>query len=136
MALGLIILCRTLPGAVVWQVASVSRLRSGFDPWPRRIIVAGATIAVFQPQLDRWSGNQLEAHAAAVIKKQGSDDNAYGVIWFDARTEVDKVRRVVTLEDFKVTKYNFPSLVNNGSQYLAAFRAPPSKQTVPLDLFC
>ena len=96
--------------------------------------MAGTTIAIFQPQLDRWSGNTLEAHAAVVIQKQDSDDNAKGVIWFEARPEVDKVSRLVTLEDFKVTRYNFPSLVNNGLQYLAAFRSPPSMQTIPLDL--
>jgi hypothetical protein len=56
------------------------------------------------------------------------------VIWFTARTEVDKVNRVVTLNDFHLTKQNFPSLPNNGSAYTGAFHKDATwSQVVPLD---
>ncbi|MBV8553249.1 MAG: hypothetical protein JOY54_18275 [Acidobacteriaceae bacterium] len=55
---------------------------------------------VYQPQLESWTGNTLSAYAAVAVKTQGSSETAYGVIWFTARTEVDKVNRSVTLNDF------------------------------------
>jgi hypothetical protein len=48
---------------------------------------------------------------------------------------VDKVNRLVTLNDFKLTKRNFPSLSNNGAQYAKALESDMQwKQTIPLDL--
>ena len=69
------------------------------------------------------------------MKTPGKKDVDYGVIWFTARTEVDKVNRMVTLEDVSLTKQNFPTLADNGYAYANAFvqDLPPSK-TVPLDL--
>ena len=130
----IIFLGRILPGAAVCHTLADAVFPTGGNPWPRRIVAQGTTIEVYQPQLDRWSGNKLEAHAAVVIKNQGYNDKAYGVTWFTARTEVDKLNSLVKLEDFTVTRYNFPSLVKNGSQYLAALRATRSVWTIPLDL--
>jgi hypothetical protein len=122
-------------GATIWQSPPDTDLPAGGDPWPRQIMTQGATIQVYQPQVDQWTGNRLDAYAAISIQIQGSKDKTYGVIWFTARTEVDKVNRLVTLDDFKLTRRNFPSLPNNGSQYKQAFEANiPSMRTIPLDL--
>ena len=56
------------------------------------------------------------------------------MIWFTARTEVDKVNRVVSLSDFALTKHNFPTLPNNGLAYTSAFAgAMPWTESMPLD---
>src|SRR6516164_11457410 len=103
------------------------------EPWPRVTTYQGATISIFQPQIESWTGNQLTARAAVRVKSASSTD--YGVIWLTARTEVDKVNRMVTLLDVKITKQNFPTLSNNGAGYTTALLndLPPSK-TVALDL--
>jgi hypothetical protein len=84
------------------------------------------------PAAARELGNQIAARAAVRVKSASSTD--YGVIWLTARTEVDKVNRVVTLLDVKITKQNFPTLPNNGTAYTRALLndLPPSK-TLPLD---
>src|SRR5215469_5750389 len=103
-------------------------------PWPRQISYQGATIFVFQPQLQSWAGNNLDAYAAVRIKTPNKKDTDYGVIWFTARTEVDKVNRMVTLEDFVLTKQNFPTIANNGAAYKNAFiENLPWSKTIPLD---
>ena len=79
----------------------------GGDPWPRQISGAGATILVYQPQVKSWLGNLLDAYAAVSIKTAGGQKD-YGVIWFTARTEVDKVNRVVTLEDSNPDQAKLP----------------------------
>src|SRR5215831_13754594 len=85
------------------------------EPWPRTTTSQGATISIFQPQLESWNGNQIAARAAVRVKSANSTD--YGVIWISARTEVDKVNRMVTLEGPSITKQNFPTLPNNGYTY-------------------
>ena len=105
------------------------------DPWPRTISYQGATITVFQPQVDSWVGNKLNAYAAVRVQSPEKKDVDYGVIWFSARTEVDKVNRMVTLEDFTLTKQNFPTIANNGSAYANTFILNlPWSKTIPLDL--
>jgi hypothetical protein len=93
----------------------------------------GATISIFQPQLESWYGNIVTGRSAVRVKSSSSTD--YGVIWISARTEVDKVNRVVTLEDVTITKQNFPTLPNNGSTYTNALAKDlPWNKTIPLDL--
>ena len=60
------------------------------------ITYQGATISVYQPQVESWTGNQLIARGGEG-KMSGKKAIDYGVIWITARTEVDKVNRMVTL---------------------------------------
>jgi hypothetical protein len=106
----------------------------GGDPWPRKTTFQGAKISIYQPQLQSWTGNVLDAYAAVTIKTPGSNATNYGVIWFAARTEIDKVNRVVTLANFSLTKQNFPTLAANGAAYSGAFRGGTAwSQMMPLD---
>ena len=122
-------------GANVWQTSADTDLPSGGDPWPRKVATPAATIDVYQPQLVHWTANSLDAYAAVTVQSPDSRDRTYGVVWFTARTEVDKVNRLVTLYDYKLTKCSFPSLPNNGSQYRRAFETNMTVlKTIPLDL--
>src|SRR5262245_66644581 len=60
------------------------------DPWPRDVPVSGATLRIFQPQVESWTGNQLKFRAAIGATKQGESQVAYGVVWGTASTEVDR----------------------------------------------
>jgi hypothetical protein len=127
------------PGLVSSQSASstpaaLNAPPPGGDPWPRQLTYQGAKISVYQPQLESWTGNLLTAYTAVTIMAGEAQQLGYGVIWFTAHTEVDKVNRVVTLFDFRLTKQKFPSLPNNGSAYTAAFQQGASwSQSMPLD---
>ena len=109
------------------------------DPWPRRIVggtgAALETFLIYQPQLDRWTGNQLEAHAAVSVQAAGSKDPTFGVIWFTARTEVDKVNRLVYLEDFNITRASFPSAPAKAATWRATLQEQePSKRSKGISL--
>jgi hypothetical protein len=122
------------PAALAQSDQNGASPQMGGDPWPRLAVAVGATISVYQPQLRSWTGNLLDAYAAVTVKTLGSDVTNYGVIWFTARTEIDKVNRVVTLTDYSLTKRNFPTLANNGAAYTMAFEAAlPVTQDMPLD---
>src|SRR5262245_7497736 len=134
LALAVCLTCSSMPVAFAQTTAPARAIQPGGDPWPRTVNANGATISIYQPQLNSWNGNQLDAYAAVKIKTGSSDITNYGVIWFTARTEVDKVNRSVTLANFKLTKQNFPTLANNGAAYTSAFQGGmPWTQSMPLD---
>src|ERR1700690_1314651 len=80
------------------------------DPWPREIPLTGATGGIYQPQVDSWDGNQIQARAAVAIKPAGGGAQAFGSISATARTEVDRVARTVIFRDLTITNSNFPAL--------------------------
>ena len=131
-------LSRLLIACVLLAAPRVARSQTapdaGGDPWPREVPAAGATILIFQPQLDSWTGNQLQAYSAVGVRNTSTKATDYGVIWFSARTEVDKINRLVTFDDFQITKQNFPTLPNNGAAYVQLLtNHVPWTQTIPLD---
>src|SRR5207245_10814906 len=82
-----------------------------------------------------WSQGRLSGRAAVAVEDPGSSLPRYGVIWFTARTEVDKEARMVALEDVTVSKADFPTTPDGGAAYLAALRQILSGQplTIALD---
>ncbi len=80
------------------------------DPWPRQVQVADRTLLVYQPQVVSWTGNLLALRLAVAVKPAGKGDEAFGVVSAQARTQVDRVQRMVVLQDFKMTKADFPTL--------------------------
>src|SRR5947208_2425226 len=91
--------------------------------WPHRIDAGDQTILVYQPQVESWIGTQLSARAAVSVESKTSPQPSYGVIWFSARTGVNKTTRLVTLSDVQITKANFPTAADGGAPTLAAVRS-------------
>jgi hypothetical protein len=86
--------------------------------WPRQINSGGTVITVYQPQLDNWSGNQLTGRAAVAVQTAAAATPTYGVIWFSARTEVDRQADTVTLASCRITKSSLRSTTGGGPDYL------------------
>src|SRR5215831_5956577 len=106
--------------------------------WPREINVNGATVLVYEPQIDRWQNNRLEARAAVSLQPVGVPQPSYGVIWLTARTEVDKEHGLVDLEEIAIPKVNFPSAPPAAqARYLRVARThlPAGVRTIPLEQF-
>jgi hypothetical protein len=103
---------------MLFVAPAVSRAQSApagqiLDPttvaWPRTFTTDGYDMAIFQPQISTWKGNQLAGRFAVGVRPTGSKDEAYGVVSFTARAEIDKLNRLVTLEDLELGKVNFPT---------------------------
>ena len=98
------------------------------DPWPRDVGLTSAAVLVYQPQVNKWEGNQIDFRAALAIKPTGAKEETFGVIFATARTQVDKVARTVVFENLKITKIDFPTLPDRGAAYArraAEARSPP-----------
>ncbi len=82
--------------------------RATKDTWPRTETVGSDTFVMHQPQVDNWTGNRIDLYAAVEVKTAAKKESNYGVVWFHARTEVDKVNRQVTLDQIQMDKVKFP----------------------------
>lgn len=109
------------------------------DPWPRKFSFTGSsgnvTLLVYQPQVEKWEGNRMDFRAAVGAKTDGTPGETFGVIWATARTEVNRVARIVTLEDLQFTRSNFPTLADNGASYMQQLQQlfTGTSRTIALD---
>jgi hypothetical protein len=103
--------------------------------WPRFFATNGYEFAVYQPQISKWTGNQLEGRFAIAVRPAGTSNETYGVVFFKTRTEIDKFSRLVTLEDFQITRLDFPTQRARQKIYQALIQAelPQTARTIPLD---
>jgi hypothetical protein len=105
------------------------------DPWPRRLGTNAGIFLIYQPQLDSWKDNKLEAHAVVSVTPTGAKDPVFGVIWFSARTDVDKTNRLVYLEDLNITRSSFPSAPDKAAAWVEALHElEPTKRSKAISL--
>ena len=104
-------------------------------PWPREADRGNEKIMMYQPQLENWTGDQISAYAALALVNKADKKTRYGVLWFQARTEVDKVNRQVTLYDFQITRVEFPTLKSKAAEYKEFLQAklPGKTKIIALD---
>ena len=67
--------------------------------WPRQLLGGTTTFSIYQPQVDSWSGNRLQVRAAVAVRDSGDAQPEFGVVWLSARTDVDKLTRLVYIQD-------------------------------------
>jgi len=105
------------------------------DPWPRVVDLKNGQVLVYQPQINKWEANRIDLRSALAIKPVGAKEESFGVIFANARTQVDKVARTVVFEDIKITKTDFPTLPDHGAAYTAELQTEFAKtiRTISLD---
>ncbi len=103
--------------------------------WPRFFAANGYEFAVYHPQVSQWPSNQIQGRFALAVRPAGTSNETYGVVYFTARTEIDKMSRLVTLEDFQITKMDFPTQrgMQNVYQTIIQSELPKAAKTIPLD---
>ena len=115
--------------------AAASREGAVNAPWPREATEGGRTFTVYQPQIETWDGARLHARAAVSVESTASPLQHFGVVWFSARAEVDKVNRLVALTDFQIDKVSFPSESDRAADYQKVLerRLPREVSRISLD---
>jgi len=105
------------------------------DPWPREFDNANTHFVVYQPQVDSWKDNHLEARSAVAVTRVGGTIPAYGIVALSARTNVDKETRTVFLDDLKVTGATFPAAQSRQPDLVNAIRhsLPDWPRSISLD---
>ena len=105
------------------------------DPWPRQVNLSSGTVLMYQPQVNKWEGNQIDFRAALAYMPKGATQETFGVMFATARTQVDKVKRTVVFENLKITKSDFPTLPDRGASFAAELQATVATavRTISLD---
>src|SRR5436190_7357488 len=104
-------------------------------PWPRTRSTNGHTVTLHLPQVERWTSNSFTARAAVEVKMAKAKTELLGVVWFEAHGSVDRSNRVVMLDRLEISRGNFPTAPDSGSNALAIVREvlPAGARTVSLD---
>ena len=103
--------------------------------WPRTFTNGFDTFTIYPPQVDKWEQNVVDLYCAVELKFGKETAAKYGVVWFQARTEVDKVNRLVTLDQAKVSKVKFPVAQDKEVELTALLekKLPGATKTISLD---
>ena len=103
--------------------------------WPRTFISGADTFTIYQPQVDKWDDNLISLYCAVQLKTGKESAAKYGAVWFQARTEVDKVNRLVTLDQANITKVKFPVAQDKEAELTALLekKLPGATKTISLD---
>ncbi|MHC4818279.1 MAG: hypothetical protein ACYTF8_09515, partial [Planctomycetota bacterium] len=83
------------------------------DPgWPREFKEAdGATLTVYQPQVEGWENYALlHARVAFTIKMPGEEEESVGGMKLDVETLTDHEERTVTLDKLKISTLVLPGI--------------------------
>jgi hypothetical protein len=91
--------------------------------WPQQLDADnGATVIVYQPQVETFSGNALEARAAVAVKTPESGDvPVFGAIWMKARLDVDRDTRTAVIRSISVEDVRVADASETDMQQLASF---------------
>ena len=135
-AVGLTPAQESLPDAPsATKMSMTGGIRAPEHQWPRTFSSGNDRFTLYQPQVEGWQDNLVSLYCAVEAKRERDKSPRYGVVWFQARTEVDKVNRLVTLDQVKVTKAKFPSAPDRESTLLDLLlkKVPGATKTIALD---
>ena len=126
---------QNLPDAPSAQKATVKKMQASEANWPRTETTGADTFLIYQPQVEKWDGNHVDLYSAVELKTGKAGAAKYGVVWFNARTEVDKVNRLVTLDQVQLTKVTFPVAAAKEAELTALLqkKLPGATKTMSLD---
>ena len=89
--------------AALLAIVAVTASAANAEPisWPQELDAgSGAAVIVYQPQIETFSGNAIEARAAVAVKTPESDNvPVFGAIWMQARLDVRRIRSCVSADD-------------------------------------
>lgn len=92
----------------------------GEDGWPREIVTDDARFIVYQPQIDAFEGDVIEAHSAVAVFRGDDEEPRFAAVWFRARMETDREERVCRLFDAEVPRARFVDATDEEEEALAA----------------
>jgi len=127
--------CLGAAGEAIAQPAPAAAANLPADPWPRDVSIPSAAVLIYQPQVNSWVGNRIDFRAALALKPGGAQQETFGVVFANARTQVDKAARTVVFENLQLTKVDFPTLPDRGAAYASALQTGLTQQlrTISLD---
>ncbi len=91
--------------------------------WPQELEAGdGSVVLIYQPQIEIFSGNNLEGRAAVSVKSQATNNvPVFGAIWIVAELDIDRDTRTAVIRDIEVTDVRFDDASDDEREALATF---------------
>ena len=91
--------------------------------WPQEIVgEKGAVVVIYQPQVETFSGNNIEARAAVSVKTPSTGDApVFGAVWIKSKLDTNRDTRTAALRDIKVSDVRFADASDDQKDALARF---------------
>jgi hypothetical protein len=109
-------MCLFLAGA-----PAAAQYGDGGLEWPRQLDADFGEVVIYQPQLESYSGNTLQARAAVSVTRTGESSPVFGAIWFEGRLVTDVDADVASLESVRVTAAKFPDAADDQVRSLSRY---------------
>ena len=107
------------------------------EVWPKEITGKEGTIIIYQPQIESFDGNQVEARAAIALKLSSEPDTPlFGAVWMSARVDTNRDTRMYSIRELKISDVRFADAKKGDKQKLSKFlqdRLTESDFTLSLD---
>src|SRR5277367_5330904 len=73
-----------LTAGFLFSVVSLGQDATSVQNWPRVVDANGFHLVIYQPQVDSWKNNRLEARAAVTASRPGSTQENFGIVALNA----------------------------------------------------
>ena len=77
------------------------------EGWPKDLVFEKGVISIYQPQIEKYENDKIEARAAIAVKI-GGDSPVFGAVWFTGRVLTDRDEHLVTFNKIEVETVKFP----------------------------
>ena len=91
------------------------------NSWPQELIGDGGNVLViYQPQIEVFTGNSLEARAAVSVKSPSSGNvPVFGAIWIKAKLDTNRDTRIARIRDIEISDVRFADASDDDRDKLA-----------------
>ncbi|MCL5021823.1 MAG: hypothetical protein M1497_00355 [Nitrospirae bacterium] len=96
-----------VPAMAALAVIAACSVASAEWNWPREVIGDEGRLTIYQPQLELFRADKVNARAALSVQRKKEKEPVFGVFWFSARVVTDRDSRVVSFGDVKVGDIKF-----------------------------
>jgi len=91
--------------------------------WPQELRGDdGAVILIYQPQVEVFTGNSLEARAAVSVQTPSSGNTpVFGAIWIEAKLDTNRDTRTAVIRDIEISDVRFADASDEQKEALTQF---------------
>jgi hypothetical protein len=91
--------------------------------WPQEIIGDnGSVVIIYQPQVESFSDNNIEARAAVSVKLPSAPDvPVFGAVWIKTKLDSNRDTRMAVLRDIEVSDVRIADASDDQKDALARF---------------
>ena len=105
------------------MIVAVSAAQAQEISWPQELTGDdGAVVLIYQPQVEVFTGNTIEARAAVSVKTPAAGNvPVFGAVWITARLDTDRDTRTAVIRDIEIGDVRFADASDEQVEALANF---------------